>query len=55
MLVSHKRNLYNFGIEVKIADISYNGAVYFMREIFIGYFIRKKELPQQKIYLWQAE
>lgn len=51
MLVSHKRILYNFGIEVKIADISYNGAVYFMREIFI----RKKELPQQKIYLWQAE
>ena len=40
MLVSHKRILYNFGIEVKIADISYNGAVYFMREIFIGYFIR---------------
>lgn len=40
--MSHKRILYNFGIEVKIADISYNGAVYFMREIFIGYFIRKK-------------
>lgn len=48
--MSHKRILYNFSIEVKITGRNSGGAVYFVREIFIGYFIRKKELPYQKIF-----
>ena len=52
MLVSHKRILYNFGIEVKIADISYNGAVYFMREIFtIAIFKIKADIRMNKTTL----
>ena len=48
MLVSHKRILYNFGIEVKIADISYNGAVYFYARDFYRIFYTKERTAAAK-------